>query len=69
MDIVAILTLVIAGIAALGVFGSMLLGFFNRKSIQEIHVAINSRMDELLRVSKEQANSAGRQEERDRQKD
>jgi hypothetical protein len=43
--------------------GGAILGFINRGKIKEIHLSINSRLDELIKASVAQ----GRQEERDSQ--
>jgi hypothetical protein len=43
-------------------------GYQNAAKIQEVHLSINSRMDELLKSSSEAARAAGAIEERNRDK-
>ena len=49
-------------VASLASVGAVISSFLNRKKIQEVHVGINSRMDELLRQKGIAAHAEGRQE-------
>ncbi len=44
-------------------FGAFLLSMRNGKKIQEVHLSINSRMDELLTATKLAAHAAGAAEQ------
>lgn len=46
-------------IVSLCAFGSALLSFLNRHSIREVKLSLNSRLDQLLKVSTEAAFSKG----------
>ncbi len=46
-------------ITALAALGACILSWINRGKIQEVHLSINSRMDELLREAKAAAHAAG----------
>jgi len=46
-------------LSALGAVGAVALGFLNRSKIQEIHLTMNSRMDQLLAVSTQAAMAEG----------
>lgn len=49
-------------IAAVGAAVAAWLGWHNRKQIQEVHLSVNSRLDELLKTTKEHEHALGRQE-------
>lgn len=44
---------------AAAALGACILGWMNRGKIQEVHLSINSRMDELLREARAAAHAAG----------
>ncbi len=46
-------------LTALAALGACVLSWINRGKIQEVHLSINSRMDELLREAKAAAHAAG----------
>jgi hypothetical protein len=45
--------------AAAAALGAFILSWINQGKIQEVHLSINSRMDELLREAKAAAHAAG----------
>jgi hypothetical protein len=51
-------------ITAVAALGGVLMGFRNSRKIQEVHLSINSRMDQLLLATKESAHAAGVNEEK-----
>jgi hypothetical protein len=51
-------------ITAAAALGSCILGWLNRGKIQEVHLSINSRMDQLLREAREAAHAAGALQQR-----
>jgi hypothetical protein len=57
--------LIFAGATLVTAIGALVLGVLNRGSISDVHVAINSRMDELLRVSGIAKKAEGAKEERE----
>jgi hypothetical protein len=57
--IVSVATLVTA-------VGAVVIGIINSNRINDVHISINSRMDELLRTSTTAAHAQGVKEERDR---
>jgi hypothetical protein len=57
--IVSIATLVTA-------VGALIMGIINSNRINDVHISINSRMDQLLKVSGDAAHAAGAKEERER---
>jgi len=57
--IVSVATLVTA-------VGAVVIGIINSNRINDVHISINSRMDELLKTSNVAAHAAGVKEERDR---
>jgi hypothetical protein len=61
MDLAAI-TQLFTAIAALG---AVLASIHNSRKIQEIHLSINSRMDQLLQETAKAQRAAGAKEERD----
>jgi hypothetical protein len=64
MDInLAEIAQVITALAALGALG---MSYRNSKKIAEVHVSINSRMDQLLNATGISERAAGAKEERDR---
>jgi len=56
------LTIIVSGASALAALGATWASLRNANKIQEIHLSINSRMDQLINASR----SVGAQEERDR---
>jgi hypothetical protein len=46
-------------ITAVAALGACVLSWINQGKIQEVHLSINSRMDELLREAKAAAHAAG----------
>jgi hypothetical protein len=55
-------------ITALAALGAVIMSARNGRKIQEVHLSINSRMDELLRSARASARAAGIDEERNRDK-
>ena len=55
-------------ITAAAALGAVLMSVHNGHKIQEVHLSINSRMDELLKAASEAARAAGATEERNRDK-
>jgi len=55
-------------ITAIAALGAVLMSVRNGHKIQEVHLSINSRMDELLKAASEAARAAGATEERNREK-
>jgi hypothetical protein len=49
-------------VAAVGAAAAALLGWSNRNKIQEVHLTMNSRLDQLLKTTEEHAHDQGRQE-------
>lgn len=47
-DWVQFATLGVAGMSALGTLGAVMLGFKNRNKLQDIHIAIDGRLQQLL---------------------
>ena len=41
-------TLMVAGVAAMGTLGTVILGFKNRNKLQDIHISMDGRLQELL---------------------
>jgi len=39
--------------------------FQSRKEIAQVHIAVNSRMEELLRITRIEAHAAGKKQEKD----
>lgn len=64
-DTTTILATTFAGLTGLGIFIGAVMSVLTYRATGEIHVMINSRMDELLKATKTSANLTGRQEERD----
>ena len=60
-DIIQLIT-ALAALAAVG------LSWVNRKHIQEIHLLINSRMDQLLKLTGEAQHALGVKQEAEREK-
>ncbi len=60
-------------LTGLSAFGALLISFMNNKKIREVHVQINSRMDELLKKSgllnRAEGKAEGQAEERNRKTD
>ncbi len=59
MDNVHFITELITALAAIG---GVAMGIRNSGKIQEVHLSINSRMEQLLQASKEAAHAAGKAE-------
>jgi hypothetical protein len=55
MDLAGIASMV----SALAALGAVVMSYRNSKKIQEVHIDINSRMTELLRVSGQTAHAEG----------
>lgn len=53
-------------ITAFSAVAALIVGVRNSNKIHEVHVSINSRMDELLRQTTESAHAAGVEQERNR---
>jgi hypothetical protein len=47
---------------SIAAFGAFMLGIINKSKIKEVHLTMNSRLDELLKTSKEHARDEGRRE-------
>ncbi len=60
-------TIVVAVIAAVPGVIAALLGRYNSQKIGEVHLAVNSRMDELLDAARRGAFGEGQQQEREKQ--
>lgn len=56
-------------ISALASVGALVLSFMNRNSIMQVHLLINSRLDQLLKSTADLAHASGVKEEQDRPKD
>lgn len=52
-------------ISALTALGAMIMSARNAKKIQEVHVSINSRMDQMLRMQGDASEAKGLQQGRD----
>lgn len=52
-------------ITAISALGACILSALNRNKIDRVHLDINSRMDQLLRTSIDEAVGRGRQQQRD----
>ncbi len=52
-------------ITAVAALGACVLGWMNKGKIQEVHLSINSRMDQLLLEARAAAHAAGATEQRD----
>ena len=63
-EIAELITSIGAIVAAFGSVASILQGRRNSEKIQEVHLSINSRMDQLLESSKLAAHAAGVSEEK-----
>jgi hypothetical protein len=50
--------------AAVCALGALILGITNSNKIKEVHISINSRMDQLLKATGEAAKAAGAAQER-----
>lgn len=55
-------------VTAAAALGAWVISLRNGKRIHEIHLSINSRMDELLKITGEERHAAGVQEERSRER-
>lgn len=55
-------TIIVALIAAFGSIVTAILAAFNRKTVNEIHLSINSRMDQLMKVAVALAKKEGIEE-------
>ena len=53
-------------ITAVTSLGALLMSIYNEKKIQEVHLLINSRVDQLILSTSEVAHSLGMKEERDK---
>jgi hypothetical protein len=53
-------------ITAVAAFAACILSWINKGKIQEVHLSINSRMDQLLVAAKDAAHAAGANEEKAR---
>ncbi len=51
-------------ITAMAALGGCTLGWLNRGKIQEVHLSINSRMDQLLKEARAAAHAAGADQQR-----
>lgn len=58
--------LVISAIAAVGSVSAVLVSFINGRRIQEVHLSLNSRLDQLVLSTGLAKHAEGVQEERDR---
>ena len=64
MDLATAIGLAISGIAALSAMGAVLASLHNGRKIQDVHLTMNSRLDELLRATKAQAFAEGQEHQR-----
>ena len=55
-------------ISSLAALGAVVMGFINRKSIKEVHVSLNSRLDQMLKDRGDASEAIGVEKERDRVK-
>ena len=53
-------------VTAVSAIGAILMSWHNSEKIQEVHISINSRMDQLLASTELSARAIGAKEERDR---
>jgi hypothetical protein len=53
-------------VSAIAAVGAVIVSYLNFKKIQDVHVLINSRMTELLKVTGIASKAEGREEERDK---
>jgi hypothetical protein len=56
-------------VIAISAFGAVILGVFNAMKIREVHISINSRMDQLLSARGDASKAQGAAEERERAKE
>jgi hypothetical protein len=68
MGAVEIAALITSAATLVASVTAAVVSFTNRRHIQEIHLSINSRMDELLRVSGEAQHALGVKQEAEREK-
>jgi hypothetical protein len=61
MEILKITAEAIGSVAA---FGALIMGFINQDRIKSVHIMINSRMDELLELTKKSSIAEGRELQR-----
>jgi hypothetical protein len=52
-------------ITAMSAFGALVLSYFNRRAINEVHISTNSRMDQLLEMNKKSSRAEGLKEGRE----
>jgi hypothetical protein len=58
-DILGMIGPISTGLTAIAAIGACLISWRNRSAIQDVHVSINSRMDELLRVTAQASRAEG----------
>lgn len=58
-----------AAIVALAAVGALMVSIYNATQINNVHILMNSRLSELLELTKEAANAEGRLEGRALQKE
>ena len=58
--------IIVAVISAIGSITAALIAYNTKRTVQGIHVQINSRMDELLRLTQTAAHAAGMQDQREK---
>lgn len=51
-----------SGLTSIAAFGAFMLGIINKGKIKEVHLTMNSRLDQLLASTKEHAHDEGRRE-------
>ncbi len=50
---------IISGISALAALGAVAMSFWNSRKIREVHISINSRMDQLLQARGDASEAKG----------
>jgi CHASE3 domain sensor protein len=59
---------VLAIIGGISAFGTLILSYFNLQKLKDVHIQINSRMDQLLEKAGLLGKAEGREEERTKEK-
>ena len=68
MSVAEIISLIAAFSGFLAAVGALIASLKNGQRIQEVHLSINSRMDQLVAVTKAAAHAEGVEQERIREK-
>ena len=62
-----VIAAIAAALAAIAAAGAWVTSWFTKTKMSEIHILINSRLTELLKLTQESFFAAGRKEEKDKQ--